>query len=429
MKPCILPHDEVFWYIHTQDIKPLAESLKVDVVIVGGGMAGLSAAQAFHEKGMRVVVLEKNFCGAGATGKSSGFVTPNSELSLSDFVRFYGIQEAHRLWEFVCSGVMQIKKNIKNFDLACDYQEQETLVIATSEAGFKKLIEPEHRLRVELGYDSHLYQTHDVPRILGSDTYYGGIAYGDSFGVSGYRYCHSMKKVLEEQGVGVYESSPVVAIEDHTIVTPRGTVTADHIIIATDQSIPWLSSLKSQVYHVETFLMMSAPLSETQVKRVFPNKKYMTWDTNLIYNYFRLAGDNRLMIGGSDLWYTYARQQNYNSKKILKKLAGYISRRFPGLDVTFEYIWPGMLGVSKDFLPIAGADAQKPWIYYTLAATGLPWAAAIGNYSADALINKRTDFDSYLSPYREVKLGSGIQSILGTQLTFALSHVMRTSSF
>jgi gamma-glutamylputrescine oxidase len=99
MKQIQIIDDTVFWYLNKPTITPLRQSLETDVVVVGGGMAGLTAAQAFAEKGARVVLLEKNFCGAGASGKSSGFITPNSELSLNDLATIYGLEVAHKLWK------------------------------------------------------------------------------------------------------------------------------------------------------------------------------------------------------------------------------------------------------------------------------------------------------------------------------------------
>jgi ribulose 1,5-bisphosphate synthetase/thiazole synthase len=85
MKNIWPPQDQVFWYLKRGAAKPCRENIQADVAIIGGGMAGLSAAQAFNKKGKKVVVLEQYYCGSGATGKSSGFVTPNAELSLTDF--------------------------------------------------------------------------------------------------------------------------------------------------------------------------------------------------------------------------------------------------------------------------------------------------------------------------------------------------------
>lgn len=67
------PKNEVYWYtLAKPEIKPLTEDIEVDILIVGGGMAGLTAANNFIGKGLKVAVIEKDFCGGGASGKSSG---------------------------------------------------------------------------------------------------------------------------------------------------------------------------------------------------------------------------------------------------------------------------------------------------------------------------------------------------------------------
>ena len=82
-------------------VKPLLKDTHTQVVIVGGGMAGLSAAQSFAALGKKVVLLEQYYCGAGASGKSSGFITPNAELSLHDFDLRYGKDAAKRIWDLI----------------------------------------------------------------------------------------------------------------------------------------------------------------------------------------------------------------------------------------------------------------------------------------------------------------------------------------
>ena len=114
--------DRVAWY--TKDItktESLKKNISCDVVIVGGGMAGLSAAGHFKQHGANVVLIEKDFIGSGATGKSSGFITPDSELSLDDIAKTSGFDEAKKIWDFINSGVDFIRSNIQNHSLQCDY--------------------------------------------------------------------------------------------------------------------------------------------------------------------------------------------------------------------------------------------------------------------------------------------------------------------
>src|SRR5579862_6580521 len=96
-----MPQDQVFWYLKRNAIPACHESVTADVAIIGGGMAGLAAAQAFQKKGKKVVLLEQYYCGSGATGKSSGFITPNAELSFTDFAKQYNPEIAHTIWDFI----------------------------------------------------------------------------------------------------------------------------------------------------------------------------------------------------------------------------------------------------------------------------------------------------------------------------------------
>lgn len=428
-----LPQDQVFWYLDKKTCPPLTKNITTDVAIVGGGMAGLSAAQSLRQQGLSVVLLEKNYCGSGASGKSSGFITPDSELPLSYFVNTYGAQEGKRMWEFIVSGVSFIKKNIHDFTVHCDFSIQDTCIIANSKKKFASDVEQEYTVRQQLNYTSNLYTQVQIPQIIGSDNYSGAITYGDTFGINAYKYCIAMKHVLQDLGVRIYEETPAMGIQDHCITTPQGMVTADKIIICTDRFTEGISALSSTVYHAQTFLMVSSPLSDAQVKKIFPTKPLMVWDTDMVYHYYRITPDNRLLLGGGSLLQTYAKNESHNNHHMMQKLSRYFSTKFPQVNVSFEYIWPGLIGISKDFFPVAGFDKDMPSVYYIAAAAGLPWAAALGAHSADRIINNNISFDHYFSPYRTTKLGASVlgtclETVLGKRLSFALSNLLTVRS-
>src|SRR3990167_10330138 len=94
------PSKQTFWYLAHQKSKQCLENIHVDVAIIGAGVAGLSAAQAFVHRGKKVAVFEQHFCGSGSTGKSTGFITPNAELSLSDFKYQQDNKAAQNIWNF-----------------------------------------------------------------------------------------------------------------------------------------------------------------------------------------------------------------------------------------------------------------------------------------------------------------------------------------
>jgi gamma-glutamylputrescine oxidase len=418
MNKIIPPQDQVFWYLNKTANDPLRESIECDVIVVGGGMAGLSAVQAFANEGKKVVLLEQYYCGSGASGKSSGFITPNSELSLTHFVKEYGTQEAKKIWDFINSGVRLIESNIKKYQIDCDYISQDALVLANSKKELQK-VKTEYINLEKMGYDSSYIEQSQLQEFIGSNNYFGAVRYGGSFGINSYNYCQAMKKILQEQGVAIYEETPVLAIENNKVITKYATAQADHIVVCVDRFLPELNLLKSKVYHTQTFLLISQILSDSQIKQIFPHKQYMAWDTDLIYTYFRLTGDHRLLVGGGNLLSTYSGEEYHHYHAVEKKLSNYMHKKFD-VELQFQQVWPGLIGVSKDIAPLAGPDKDNPAIYYISACAGLPFAAALGMYSAQHIVHGARDLDRYFDPNRSFMINDLVQKIIGTKATFAI---------
>ncbi len=422
MKKTIFSQDQVFWYLNRPKSECLRTNISADVAIIGGGMAGLSAAQAFAQKGKKVLLLEAFYCGAGASGKSSGFVTPNSELGLADFIRLHGEAGARMIWNHIESGVEHIRKNILQYNLECDYSAEDSLEVANSKYALKK-IRAEHESLVNLGFKTKFYSQEELSSILGSKEYFGGVTYPGTFGINGYKYCQHMKNVLREQGVIIYEETPVLDFTDHEINTLHATVNADYIVVCTDRFIPNFGRLTKEIYHMQNFLMISQPLKQHEIKTIFPDKNLMVWDSDLLYTYYRINAD-RLLLGGGSLLMAYNHYEVHESNYNYRKLTRYFQKKFPQITFQFEHIWPGLIGISKDIAPIAGRDKNSKSIYYIAAAAGLPISAMLGSYSADHLIDGSEDLKDYFSPYRSFAINRGLQTILGTKLSFALSNFL-----
>src|SRR4030095_1165946 len=105
---------------------PLAKAIKCDVLIVGGGFSGVSAAAEFLRKGLSVVLIEKNIIGGRSPGRSAGFLTPDSELELHQLVRRYGTKAAAEIWEAPCQGIDRIVSTLKNHDIQCGLLAQDS---------------------------------------------------------------------------------------------------------------------------------------------------------------------------------------------------------------------------------------------------------------------------------------------------------------
>jgi len=412
----------VYWHRGgTPQVEPLHGTVKSDVVVIGGGIAGLTCAQTLAALGVEVTLVEKAFCGAGASGQSSGFITPDSELELSDLVSNYGQQEGQALWEFAACGLERIRRTILELGIECDYRIQDSLFVARSARTFRKVIQAEHRTRRSLGYPSTLYDRASLGAIVGARAYHGGIRYAGTFGINSYAYCRALHDEIERSGVRIYEATPATRLTERGIETPKGTVTAGTVVVFTDRGLPALGLAVPVVYHARTFLGISQPLRPEEIRLLFPGDPLMVWDTDLVYQYFRITGEGRLLIGGAHPFSMYSGGEIGSSGLVARKLLRYLSQQFPSLKIELQHFWPGLVGVSQDFAPVVGRHGDPP-VHFAGAAAGLPWAAALGEYLAQKITDGRDEFDEILSPERRFALGARLQRWLGKPVTFALSH-------
>ncbi len=104
----------------------------------------------------------------------------------------------------------------------------------------------------------------------------------------------------------------------------------------------------------------------------------MVCDSDLIFNYFRATPDNRIMLGGASLFNTFDYKENFHPYGVIKKLNTYWQRKFPEVPLTIEYQWPGLIGISKDVIPIAGKDKDHNSIYYIVGLCGFALGCCTG---------------------------------------------------
>lgn len=415
------PLEQAYWYVKPQKINTLSGATRVDVIVIGGGMAGLTAAQSFAQRGLKVALLEQYYCGSGATGKSSGFITPDAELNLTRFDHLYGKEVAHLIWEFIKRGIETIKTNITTYALDCDYQEQDTLVLANSRHA-ARAVHQEHQNRLEQKYQSRWYSKETCDQVIGSQGYFGGCRYDGTFAINAFKYAQGMKRVIQDMGVAVYEETPVLELHADHVKTPTATVHAAQIVVCADRFIPNLGKLNNDIFNIQSHILLSHSLPDSIIQKIFPDKPCQAWDSDLIYTFFRLTHDNRFLIGGGDYWHTYRSKESYHAHSVYNKLNNYVQTKFPEIRFTFEYMWPGLIGVSKNIAPVMGRDETVPSIYYAGAAAGLPIAASMGAYSAEHIVDGRTDLDEYFKPNRSSTASNIAQAVIGKPATFALSN-------
>ncbi len=216
----------------------------------------------------------------------------------------------------------------------------------------------------------------------------------------------------------IYESSEVIKLNDHTVFTHLGSVTAKQIIFCVDKLEEKISELSWDVFHAQTFLSISEPLSDNEIKQLFPSGKMQCWDTDLVYSYFRLTGDNRFLLGGGSAITTFAKNDTH-LEFVINGVHKKFKQKFPFLqNLNFVQYWPGRIDTTKDLIPIITKDKSNPWVHFTLGCVGLPWATFCGDFVArHALGNDVSDakYYKYFSENRKFYIPTWLEKIIGKQ--------------
>ena len=404
---------------------PLREDLQCNVLIVGGGASGLAAAARFIGTGKKVVLLDRNICGGSSTGKSAGFLTPDSELELSQLMRRFGADGAKELWEVPVRGIERMLSLIKTSGADCDLQKQDSLFLGKGRSGLKAVKE-ELDSRKKLGYESAVYEGKDIGSVIGSSGYSSAIRYKDTYGVDGLRYAQGLKGMLLDNGISIYESSEVVGLSGHRARTHMGSVTADQIIFCSDKPSPELTSYSWNVYHEQTFLSITEPLSQTEQRSLFPDAPFQCWDSDLVYSYYRLTGTRRLLLGGGSLFTTYARNDSTGSD-VIDNVVGRFRKMFPSLGgLKFTQFWMGRIDMTRDLLPTVLKEPAAPWVHRILGCVGLPWATFCGDFAARQVLAESVTGDEkyyqYFNANRKFLVPIWLEKVIGKRLAFPINN-------
>jgi gamma-glutamylputrescine oxidase len=406
---------------------PLSKDIKCDVLIVGGGFSGVSAGAEFLKQGKSVVMIEQNIFGGSSAGKSAGFLTPDSELELHQLARRYGTDAAREIWEMPVRGIERIVQSIKKNEVDCGLQKQDSLFLGIGKSG-KEAVADELEIRQSVGFtDQKTYDESSLKTILGAEKYSAGIRYTGTYGINPLRCLQGFKNVFLDNGMQVFESTEMERLEDHTVYTHAGSVTADRIIIAVDKMKGSISPLADEIFHAQTFMSVTEPLTDKELALLFPSGEQMQcWDSKLVYSYFRLTTDNRLLLGGGSAITTFLKDA-FNNPAVIKKVIQEFKGHFPFLkDLSFIQFWPGLIDTTRDLLPIIVKPPTQPHLQFILGIVGLPWAAFAGSFAARNVLGLADDdykkFYPYFSNRRHFMLPMGLAKIIGKPAYFSMMN-------
>jgi len=370
----------------------LMGDITADVVVVGGGYTGLSAALHAAEAGFSVVLLEGQRIGWGASGRNGGQMIPGMRWSAADLVARFGAGRSARLLAVANLAGERVRTRIARHAISCDLRKGHFLAAARP-AHLDAMKRELDLLQQLLDYNgARIVAAEDVGKFVASPVYHGGLYDQNGGHLHPLNYALGLAEAALAAGVQIFEDSAVVAMDHDTPVvatTTTGRVTARHGVLACDAFIGSLDkSLGAMTMPVANYNVATAPLSPEQARALIPSGAAVA-DSRFVLNYYRLSADNRLIFGGGE---KYTPKPPHDVAGFVRP---YLERVFPQLaGVPIDYAWGGLVGVTMNRLPRFGRVGNS-FYAFGWSGHGVLITTLAGEMIADAMRGTAERFDLF----------------------------------
>lgn len=375
---------------------PLQGEVTADVAVVGGGLAGLSAAIELHDRGFDVVLLEAQQVGWGASGRNGGQAIHGLACDQGVIEAQLGLDEAKRVWAMSIEALDLIRQRIARFGIDCDWRDG-YLAVATSERKARELKDGVERLERVYGYAQAYIARDELPRWLASPRYVAGAHDPRSGHLHPLKYSLGLARAAAALGVRVYEHSAVTRLDagaPAVLHTAQGRVTAERVLLAGNvylqQFAPAVAPhLAARIMPVGTYIVATPPLGVERAAALIQSDCAVC-DTNFVLDYFRRSADHRLIFGGR---VSYSTATPMNLAAAMRKR---MVQTFPQLaDVDVEYAWGGFVDISMNRAPDFGRVGANVYYLQGFSGHGLALTGLAGRLVAEAIDGDASRFDTF----------------------------------
>ncbi|MBN8841938.1 MAG: FAD-dependent oxidoreductase [Sphingomonadales bacterium] len=349
---------------------PLAGDETVDVAILGGGFTGLWTAYFLsqHDPTLSIAIVEREYCGFGASGRNGGWCSPRFPINPSALTRRFGKETARAMLQAQQTMVDEVGRICEREGIDAHFNPVGVLTLARSAEQLSSLhrgFDAYVRLGMEEGCELldadraraavHATDVHGALRLRAGATIHPG------------RLVRGLARAVERRGVRIYEGTEVLRTAGHSdpaLVTASGTIRARRaVLLAGEAYLTGQASHRRRLIPMASTIMLTAPLTPEQWDRVGWSGGECLSSYAHTTNYLTRTADGRILFGSRGAPYRYgsdmceaALRENANFGWIRDRLLEW----WPTLEgVDFTHRWAGYLGIPRDWLPSVHFDADR----------------------------------------------------------------------
>ena len=343
-----------FWWDATPRVALEAGALPAyaEVVIVGSGFAGVSAAISAAKAGADVLVLESGHIGEGASTRNGGAVGEGLRVSYSAMLKKRGVDIANAYYDETHRAHLYLKELLEEHDISCDYRIRGRLMAAHTRADYEGMAADLEARKKHREFDADMIPESELRNYLDTAAYRGARLVHTDGNIDPGKFHNGLFKAAQKLGVAFHDKTPVLGVqrqgERFELNTAQGTVSAKTVIMAinayTGKVDKWFSN---RIVPVQSQVIATEPLPEELTERLIP-KNRQVGDTRNLHNYFRRSPDgDRIIFGGRA-----GTTQTDDNIKRAQALRGQMLSIFPELEAfNISHSWAGFVAYTFDVLP------------------------------------------------------------------------------